>query len=68
MFRLKLMNIGLEWDNDYGCHHRTGWTITIYGIICADLEKYFLVAIYKAFKTYWFSWDAESRRAAWQSK
>jgi hypothetical protein len=46
----KLKSIELTWDNDYGCNHRRGWSITYRGCVIAELEKYLIIAIWKAIK------------------
>ena len=56
-----MKNIKLEFDRDYGCNERTGWSIIVNGSFCAELEKHLIVAIIKAFYCYWFVWEKEYR-------
>ena len=47
----------IEFDRNYGCYKRTGWSISINGSFYADLEKHVIVAFFKAFHRYWFVWN-----------
>lgn len=48
----------IEFDRDYGCHHKTGWSICVDGSYFAELERFLIVAL---FKCYWFIIDKEYR-------
>jgi hypothetical protein len=52
----------IEYDVDYGCHHRSGWSVVIDGSVCAELERFLVVALVKAWYCYWFLWDSENRQ------
>ena len=57
----RMKSLKIEWDKDYGCQNRSGWSVVINGSFCAELEKYLFVAILKATYCYWFKWDKEYR-------
>ena len=44
-------NLRIEFDRNYGCNNRTGWSISIDGSFVVELERFLMVAIYKAIKT-----------------
>ena len=54
-------NFSLQFDKDYGINKRTGWSICINGSFMSQLEKYLVVAIWKAFYCYMFVIDKEYR-------
>lgn len=54
-------SLRIEWDKDYGCNHRTGWSVSVNGSFLAELERFLFVAIVKAVYGYWFLWDKEVR-------
>ncbi len=39
----------LTYDKDYGIEHRRGWTICVNGSTVVELERFLLVAFFKAF-------------------
>jgi hypothetical protein len=45
----------IEYDKDYGCLKRTGWSMAIDGSYVSELEKYLIVSIIKGIIT-WIRW------------
>lgn len=43
-------SFALEWDRDYGILHRSGWTVKWDGHILAELERFLIVALWKAWR------------------
>lgn len=46
-FRLQIGNYELEFDRDYGCDKRTGWTVIYDGSVVIELEPSLFKAIVK---------------------
>ena len=46
--KLRLRWLTIDFDRDYGCYKRTGWSIAWDGHYLVELEKHFFVAVYKA--------------------
>lgn len=40
-FRIRLNRWGFEWDSDYGCEHRRGWSATFDGHYIVELAPFF---------------------------
>ena len=49
-------SFALQWDKDYGVHHRKGWSVCIDGCFVSELEPWLFVALWKGFWT-WRSWE-----------
>lgn len=47
MFKLKLRNVQIEYDKNYGCHNRSGWTIKENGCVIVELQRFLIVCIIK---------------------
>jgi len=45
----------VEYDTEYGCDKRTGWSVCINGSYVSELERFFLVAMFKGLFRY-YSW------------
>ena len=52
-FDLMLNGTGLTFDRDYGCEHRSGWTVTVGGSHVVQLEPWLLAAFCKAVRWWW---------------
>lgn len=46
--KIKIGKLCLDFDRDYGCDKRTGWSIAWDGHYTVQLERFFLVAVFKA--------------------
>jgi len=56
-----MKHLRIEFDRDYVCNHKTGWSIVVDGSFFAELERFLVVAIIKALWTYFFVIDKEYR-------
>jgi len=45
-----MKSLRLEWDREYGIDKRRGWTITYDGCVLVQLERFLMVAIWKAWR------------------
>ena len=61
MFKLKILNIQIDYDKNYGINQRNGWSIIVKGSVVAELERFLVVAIWKTWRTYYFIWSKEAR-------
>ena len=59
LFNIK--NFSIDFNRDYGIDKKTGWSININGSFYAQLERFLIVALIKAFYVYWFVIDKEYR-------
>lgn len=50
-WRFNFWKIGIDFDTNYGINKRKGWSISYNGSYKSQLEKYLVVAIYKAIKS-----------------
>jgi len=50
----------LEWDADYGCDHRRGWTVTVNGVVLSELRRWLWVALWEGWRG-WRRFDPEYR-------
>lgn len=53
-------SLRVEWDGDYGCEHRSGWSVAVDGAFLVQLERFLLVAILKAWWRRARNWDDDS--------
>ena len=57
-----MKRLDLQWDKDYGCKRRTGWSVAVDGSFLVELEPWLVVALAKAVRTWW-RW----KRSGWDS-
>lgn len=50
MMKFQLHKLAIEHDRNYGCEHRTGWSIVWNGHYLVQLEPWLIVAIWKAIR------------------
>ncbi len=48
VFRFPQKSLKIEYDNNYGINRRSGWTVVVDGITCVQLERWLLVALFRA--------------------
>lgn len=42
--------LSLDYDRDYGCAHREGWSVALNGSYVVQFERWLLVALWKAWR------------------
>jgi hypothetical protein len=48
--RIRIGLFRIDFDRNYGCNNRTGWSIAHKGSFLVQLEKYLTIAIIKAIR------------------
>jgi len=46
--RGRIPDLRVDYDNDYGIDHQSGWSVTVEGSVLVQFEKHLLVALVKA--------------------
>ncbi len=49
MFKLKVNKFLIEYDKNYGCNNRTGWSIALDGHYLVQLERNLIIALINAY-------------------
>lgn len=47
--KVKIDQLSVAWDRDYGIDHRIGWSVHIDGICYVQFERHLVIALLKAF-------------------
>lgn len=50
MIKFKLKNFNIDFDRNYGCANKTGWSIAVDGHYYISFEKHLIIALIKTFK------------------
>ena len=50
MIKIKINKLILDYDKNYGCDKRTGWSIAWDGCYLVQLERHLIIAIIKAIR------------------
>lgn len=48
LFAIQIGPLAIEYDRDYGLDKRRGWSVVYCGSVCAELQPWLVMAIYKA--------------------
>lgn len=56
--KLRLRNVEIDYDNNYGVFGLTGWSVAVNGCYVAELERFLVVALWKAYFK-WRRWESE---------
>lgn len=59
-----MKSLRIDWDTNYGIDHREGWSIHYDGSCLVALEKWFVVALFKAWRE-WRSILASRKANGW---
>ncbi len=51
--KIKIKNLIIDYDKDYGIDNKTGWSIAIDGHYITQFDKFLIIAIIKAIRFEW---------------